>query len=136
MQHSHPIRIALLCSLRSQIHQWHLARTHVTGEGVALLTDMPRLSLLDVRGTAVRRWHLSPLERKFGVKLVHGAVLCNGNALAAAITAHPGLFVCGCAVMTGETEVPPWLIEWRQQGLLQLIQAAGAVMFEERVHWL
>ncbi|MEW5317287.1 MAG: hypothetical protein WDW38_008598 [Sanguina aurantia] len=45
---------------RSQIHQWQLARTHVTGEGVALLTDMPRLSLLDVRGTAVRRWHLSP----------------------------------------------------------------------------
>lgn len=114
------------------ICQWHLARTHVTGDGVAKLTDMPSLSLLDVRGTAVRRWHLSPLEHKFGVKLVHGAILCNGNALAAAIIAHAGLFVCGCSVMTGETDVMPWIVDWWQQGVTQLIQAAGVVIREER----
>ena len=40
---------------RLSVHRLHLAGTRVTAAGVAQLTDLPRLSFLDVRGVGVPR---------------------------------------------------------------------------------
>lgn len=52
----------------SQLRQLHAARTTVSEEGIALLSALPLLRFLDVRGTSVRRSVLAPLERQFGLQ--------------------------------------------------------------------
>ena len=52
----------------SQLRQLHLLRTCVSEAAVALLSCLPVLSFLDVRGTGVRRATLLPLERQFGLQ--------------------------------------------------------------------
>ncbi|GLC44451.1 hypothetical protein PLESTB_000468300 [Pleodorina starrii] len=79
------------------IQRWHLAGTRVTGSGLALLADTAQLHFLDVRGAGVIRAALRPLERRFGLTLVQGAVLATSNALAAALVNHAELLACGCS---------------------------------------
>jgi hypothetical protein len=76
--------------------RWHLARTHVTGDGLALLASLPALEFLDARGTGVARAALLPLERRFALRQPQAAVLCRGAALAAAAVGGE-LFPCSCA---------------------------------------
>ncbi|KAG2448335.1 hypothetical protein HYH02_006917 [Chlamydomonas schloesseri] len=78
------------------VHRLHLAGTRVTATGVAQLVDLQRLSFLDVRGVGVPRAALRPLEARFSLSLVQGAVLAASNALAAALINHPELAACAC----------------------------------------
>ncbi len=43
------------------------------------------------------RWALRPLEQRFGLALVQGAVLSASNTLAAALINTPDLLACGCS---------------------------------------
>ncbi|KXZ56764.1 hypothetical protein GPECTOR_1g689 [Gonium pectorale] len=78
------------------LHRLHLAGTRVSGAGVALLGDLARLTFLDLRGTGVPRSALRPLETRFGLSVVQGAVLAGSNALAAALINTPDVLACGC----------------------------------------
>ncbi|KAG2499878.1 hypothetical protein HYH03_002167 [Edaphochlamys debaryana] len=79
------------------ISRWHLAHTRVTAGGLALLAELPRLELLDVRGTGVPRAGLRPLETRFALALVQGAVLAASNALAALAVNCPDALAGACA---------------------------------------
>ncbi|GLI69038.1 hypothetical protein VaNZ11_013579, partial [Volvox africanus] len=79
------------------IQHWHLAGTRVTGSGLALLAETSRLVFLDVRGSGVPRAALRPLESRFQLTLVQGAVLARSNALAAALVNHPQHLACACS---------------------------------------
>jgi hypothetical protein len=57
----------------------------LSGPGLQRLLDLPSLLLLDVRRTRTPRAALQPLQQKFGLLLLHGAVLSSSNALAAAV---------------------------------------------------
>ncbi|GIL99527.1 hypothetical protein Vretimale_4671, partial [Volvox reticuliferus] len=79
------------------IQRWHLAGTRVTGSGLALLAETSQLIFLDVRGAGVPRAALRPLESRFQLALVQGAVLARSNALAAALVNHPRHMACVCS---------------------------------------
>lgn len=91
-----------------------LAGCGVTPTGLLHLRDLPALALLDVRYTRMPRAALQPLEQRFGLRLVQGAVLASSNALAAAVVNYDAV-ACSCGgTQEGEARVG-WLLPTRRR---------------------
>eukprot|EP00877_Chromochloris_zofingiensis_P011362 jgi/Chrzof1/647/Cz01g23200.t1 len=119
---------------RLQITYWQLAHTAITPNRVVdMLLSSADLMYLDMRGTGVKAAALQPLQRRFALASLQGAVLTRSTAVAAA-SVRLGLFVCACKLgmapssSSGSSSSEDQRTQaWMQQGAYDLIGAAADV---------
>ena len=73
-----------------------LSRTQVTPAGLAHLQDLPCPRLLDLRGTAVKRLALLPLQRKWGLQPLQGGAMLADSITSSAESPLGRNVICAC----------------------------------------
>eukprot|EP00803_Ostreobium_quekettii_P003875 evm.model.scf_167.15 EVM.evm.TU.scf_167.15 scf_167:105824-109456(-) len=101
----------------SQVSLLRLNRTRVTERCVQYLLDLETLLFLDLRGTGIVRSRLAPLERRFGLRQVQGAVLSTSSALASLYVTRQEV-ACVCPASRGSEDGRS---SWAQNGARELL---------------
>ncbi|KAK9835682.1 hypothetical protein WJX74_005828 [Apatococcus lobatus] len=119
-----PEQLAMWPALR--LLHLRLSRSQVMPAGLAHLQHLPCPRLLDLRGTAVKRMALLPLQRTWGLQpLQGGAVLA--DSISSSLDSPLGRdVVCACGQRPLQGQ---WTAEqrWQQEGIHQLLHVSSSL---------
>ena len=96
-----------------------LKGTKVTKHCIQFLLDLASLSFLDLRHTGIAGPKLIPLERRFGLRQVQGAVLSSSNALASQCVVQKAV-ACVCKSKDLSDSNDEWA-DWSRNGAKELL---------------